>query len=109
LPFRRECRWRTDDNDSVRTEGDQLCRSGTYTVAVTDITGQTDPLQVTMDEMLVVCKALHHGSARVLMSCDLRFGRVQESPEAALSAGQRQRRSLPIGNLMQSLQSKCSA
>jgi hypothetical protein len=83
--------------------------SGTYTVAVTDITGQTDPLQVTMDEMLVVCKALHHGSARVLMSCDLRFGRVQESPEAALSAGQRQRRSLPIGNLMQSLQSKCSA
>ena len=37
--------------------------SGTYTVAVTDITGQTDPLQVTMDEMLVVCKALHHGSA----------------------------------------------
>ena len=29
--------------------------SGTYTVPVTDITGQTNPLQVTMDEMLVVC------------------------------------------------------
>ena len=81
----------------------------TYTVTVTGMTGHTDPLQVTMDEMLLVCKALRRRSARVLMSCDLRFGRVQESPEAALSAAQRQRRSLPLGNLMQSLQSKCSA
>jgi ketopantoate hydroxymethyltransferase len=60
-----------------------------------------------MDEMLLVY-TLRRGSARVLMSCDLRFGRVQESPEAALSAAQRQRLSLPLGNLMQSLQSKCS-
>jgi hypothetical protein len=31
--------------------------------------GDIDPSQLTIDEMLVVSKPLHRGSARVLMSC----------------------------------------
>ena len=36
--------------------------------------GHDDPLQVTMDEMLIVCKAVRRGTARALVSCDLPYG-----------------------------------
>ena len=45
--------------------------------------GHDDPLEVTMDEMLIVCKAVRRGTTRALVSCDLPYGPVQESPEAA--------------------------
>src|SRR5829696_6569212 len=48
--------------------------------------GHDDPLQVTMDEMLIVCKAVRRGVTRALVSCDLPYGPAQESPDAALAA-----------------------
>ena len=51
--------------------------------------GQDDPLQVTLDEMLIVCKAVRRGAARALVSCDVPYGPVQQSPEAAVAAAQR--------------------
>jgi len=51
--------------------------------------GHDDPLQVTMGEMLTVCKAVRRGVTRALVSCDLPYGPAQESPEAALKAGSR--------------------
>ena len=40
--------------------------------------GHANPLEVTLDEMLVVCKAVRRGTARALVSCDLPFGPVQQ-------------------------------
>ena len=51
--------------------------------------GHDDPLQVTMDEMLIVCKAVRRGVTRALVSCDLPYGPAQQSPDAALQAAQR--------------------
>lgn len=51
--------------------------------------GHDDPLQVTMDEMLTVCKAVRRGVTRALVSCDVPYGPVQDSPEAAVRAAQR--------------------
>src|SRR3954453_13219638 len=51
--------------------------------------GHDDPLQVTMDEMLIVCKAVRRGTTRALVSCDLPYGPAQESPEEALRAATR--------------------
>ena len=63
-------------------------RAGVDLVSVGDsvgvnLWGHDDPLQVTMDEMLIVCKAVRRGTTRALVSCDLPYGPVQESPEAA--------------------------
>ena len=33
--------------------------------------GHDDPLQVTMDEMLIVCKAVRRGTTRALVSCEI--------------------------------------
>ena len=51
--------------------------------------GHDDPLQVTMDEMLICCKAVRRGATRALVSCDVPYGPVQESPEAAVRAAER--------------------
>ena len=51
--------------------------------------GHDDPLQVTMDEMLIVCKAVRRGTTRALVSCDLPYGPVQHSPKAAIAAAGR--------------------
>src|SRR5262245_60021687 len=51
--------------------------------------GHDDPLQVTMDEMLTVCKAVRRGVTRALVSCDVPYGPVQDSPEAAVRAALR--------------------
>ena len=66
-------------------------RAGVDLVSVGDsvgvnLWGHDDPLQVTMDEMLIVCKAVRRGTTRALVSCDLPYGPAQESPEAALRA-----------------------
>jgi 3-methyl-2-oxobutanoate hydroxymethyltransferase len=45
--------------------------------------GHDTPLEVTMDEMLIVCKAVRRGTTRALVSCDLPYGPVQQSPKAA--------------------------
>jgi len=51
--------------------------------------GHETPLEVTMDEMLIVSKAVRRGTTRALVSCDLPYGPAQESPDAALRASMR--------------------
>ncbi len=69
-------------------------RAGVDIVSVGDsvgvnLWGHSNPLEVTMDEMLVVCKAVRRGVTRALVSCDVPFGPVQDSPAAAVRAAQR--------------------
>jgi 3-methyl-2-oxobutanoate hydroxymethyltransferase len=69
-------------------------RAGVDFVSVGDsvgvnLWGRDDPLQVTIDEMLLVCKAVRRGVTRALVSCDLPYGPVQESKESALRAAKR--------------------
>ena len=66
-------------------------RAGVDLVSVGDsvgvnLWGHYDPLQVTMDEMLIVCKAVRRGTTRALVSCDVPFGPVQEGIDSALRA-----------------------
>src|ERR1043165_1801627 len=51
--------------------------------------GHETPLEVTMDEMLIVSKAVRRGTQRALVSCALPYGPAQEGPEAALRASLR--------------------
>lgn len=51
--------------------------------------GQPTETEVTMDEMLVVCKAVRRGVTRALVSCDLPFGPVREGAAASVSAALR--------------------
>jgi 3-methyl-2-oxobutanoate hydroxymethyltransferase len=43
-------------------------------------------MEVTMDEMIVVCKAVRRGVKRALVSCDFPFGPLQEGTDAAVRA-----------------------
>ncbi len=66
-------------------------RAGVDFVSVGDsvgvnLWGHANPLEVTLDEMLVVCKAVRRGTARALVSCDLPFGPVQQGIDTALAA-----------------------
>jgi 3-methyl-2-oxobutanoate hydroxymethyltransferase len=58
-------------------------RAGVDIVSVGDsvgvnLWGHANPLEVTMEEMLVVCKAVRRGVTRALVSCDLPYGPLQE-------------------------------
>ena len=48
--------------------------------------GRVDPLEVTMSEMLVVCKAVRRGVKRALVSCDFPFGPLQQGADSAVKA-----------------------
>ena len=66
-------------------------RAGVDIVSVGDsvgvnLWGHANPLEVTMDEMLVVCKAVRHGVTRALVSCDFPFGPLQEGTDSAVRA-----------------------
>jgi 3-methyl-2-oxobutanoate hydroxymethyltransferase len=66
-------------------------RAGVDIVSVGDtvginLWGHPNPLEITMDEMLVVCKAVRRGVKRALVSADFPFGPLQEGTEAALRA-----------------------
>jgi 3-methyl-2-oxobutanoate hydroxymethyltransferase len=66
-------------------------RAGVEIVSVGDsvgvnLWGHSNPLEVTIEEMLVVCKAVRRGVTRALVSCDLPFGPLQEGSESALRA-----------------------
>ena len=67
-------------------------RAGVDFVSVGDLVGvnlwgHDNPLEVTLDEMLVVCKAVRRGVSRALVSCDFPFGPLQEGVDSALRAG----------------------
>jgi 3-methyl-2-oxobutanoate hydroxymethyltransferase len=51
--------------------------------------GHDNPLQVTLDEMLICCKAVRRGASRSLVICDIPFGPLQEGIEMALKAAVR--------------------
>lgn len=66
-------------------------RAGVDIVSVGDsvgvnLWGHENPLEVTMDEMLVACKAVRRGVSRALVSCDFPFGPLQEGTAAAVRA-----------------------
>jgi 3-methyl-2-oxobutanoate hydroxymethyltransferase len=66
-------------------------RAGVEIVSVGDsvgvnLWGQRNPLEVTMEQMLVVAQAVRRGVSRALVSVDLPFGPVQEGTAAAVRA-----------------------
>ena len=68
-----------------------LDRAGVDIVSVGDtvginLWGHASPLEVTMDEMLIVTKAVRRGVKRALVSVDFPYGPLQEGPDAALRA-----------------------
>jgi 3-methyl-2-oxobutanoate hydroxymethyltransferase len=66
-------------------------RAGVDFVSVGDsvgvnLWGHDNPLEVTLDEMLLVCKAVRRGVSRALVSCDFPFGPLQQGTDSALAA-----------------------
>jgi 3-methyl-2-oxobutanoate hydroxymethyltransferase len=66
-------------------------RAGVDLVSVGDsvgvnLWGHANPLEVTMDEMVLVCRAVRRGVKRALVSCDFPFGPLQQGTETALAA-----------------------
>jgi 3-methyl-2-oxobutanoate hydroxymethyltransferase len=64
-------------------------RAGVDIVSVGDtvgmnLWGQPNPLEVTMDQMMVVCQAVRRGVKRALVSCDFPFGPLQEGVDSAV-------------------------
>jgi 3-methyl-2-oxobutanoate hydroxymethyltransferase len=71
-----------------------LDRAGVDIVSVGDtvgvnLWGRENPLDVTMEEMILVCQAVRRGVGRALVSCDLPFGPVQEGADGAVRAATR--------------------
>jgi 3-methyl-2-oxobutanoate hydroxymethyltransferase len=69
-------------------------RAGVDLVSVGDsvgmnLWGRTDPDDMTLDEMILVCKAVRRGVARALVSCDFPAGVLQQGTQAALAAARR--------------------
>src|SRR2546430_12485527 len=66
-------------------------RAGVDIVSVGDsvgvnMWGQASELDVTLDQMLLVCQAVRRGVKHALVSCDFPYGPMQESVEAAVHA-----------------------
>ena len=51
--------------------------------------GHENPLQVTLEEILVCCKAVRRGTSRMVVSCDMPYGPVQEGLSSAMKAAVR--------------------
>lgn len=51
--------------------------------------GHASPFEITMDEILVVCRAVRRGVERALVCCDFPFGPLQEGTDAAVRAAVR--------------------
>jgi len=66
-------------------------RAGVDFVSVGDsvgvnLWGHANPLEVSMEEMLIVCKAVRRGVERALVSCDFPYGPLQEGTDSAIRA-----------------------
>ena len=69
-------------------------RAGVDFISVGDLVGvnlwgRADVADVTLDEMLICCKAVRAGAQRALVSCDMPFGPVQLGVDSALAAAAR--------------------
>src|SRR5512140_1026392 len=51
--------------------------------------GRESELDVTLDEMLIACRAVRRGVTRALVSCDFPYGPMQEGADAAVRAATR--------------------
>src|SRR5258708_9963685 len=51
--------------------------------------GRTDPEDMTLDEMILVGRAVRRGVERALLSVDFPYGVLQQGTDAALSAAKR--------------------
>lgn len=49
--------------------------------------GHSNPLEVTLDEMLLVCKAVRRAVKHALVICDLPYGPLQQGVDSATAAG----------------------
>jgi 3-methyl-2-oxobutanoate hydroxymethyltransferase len=66
-------------------------RAGVEIISVGDtvginLWGQPSPLEVTMDQMVLVCQAVRRGTERALVSVDFPFGPLQEGVDSAVRA-----------------------
>ncbi|MGA2943240.1 MAG: 3-methyl-2-oxobutanoate hydroxymethyltransferase [Xanthobacteraceae bacterium] len=69
-------------------------RAGVDFVSVGDsvgvnLWGRDEVLEVTLDEILICCKAVRRGVERALVSCDMPYGPAQQGVETALAAASR--------------------
>jgi 3-methyl-2-oxobutanoate hydroxymethyltransferase len=69
-------------------------RAGVDVVSVGDsvgmnLWGRTDPQDVTLDEMILICRAVRRGVTRALVSCDFPYGPLQQGTQSALAAARR--------------------
>src|SRR5258706_6962645 len=69
-------------------------RAGVDLISVGDsvgvnLWGRTTDAEVTVDEMLICCKAVRRGAKRALVSCDIPNGPTQKGADAAVSAALR--------------------
>lgn len=69
-------------------------RAGVDIVSVGDsvgvnLWGHRSELEVTLDQMVLVCQAVRRGVTRALVSCDVPFGPLQEGADAAVGAAVR--------------------
>jgi 3-methyl-2-oxobutanoate hydroxymethyltransferase len=48
--------------------------------------GHRSELEVTLDQMILACRAVRRGAERALVSCDFPFGPLQQGPDAAVRA-----------------------
>jgi 3-methyl-2-oxobutanoate hydroxymethyltransferase len=69
-------------------------RAGVDLVSVGDsvgmnLWGRADPEDMTVDEMILVCRAVRAGVKRALVSCDVPYGPLQQGVPAALAAARR--------------------
>lgn len=69
-------------------------RAGVDLVSVGDsvgvnLWGHQSEREVTLDQMLLACRAVRRGVERALVSCDMPYGPVQDGPEAAVRAAAR--------------------
>lgn len=66
-------------------------RAGVDIVSVGDtvgvnLWGHANPLEITMEEMIIVCRAVRRGVKRAVLSCDFPFGPLQEGTDSAVRA-----------------------
>ncbi|MBO0835244.1 MAG: 3-methyl-2-oxobutanoate hydroxymethyltransferase [Actinobacteria bacterium] len=54
-----------------------------------NVWGHATPFEVTLDEMILVCRAVRRGVENALLSCDFPYGPVQQGVDAAVHAAVR--------------------
>lgn len=76
--------WDTQLAQLAERAGADLVSAGD-TVGV-NLWGHTNPFEVTLDEMVLVCRAVRRGVTRALVSCDFPYGPLQQGTASAVAA-----------------------